>query len=180
MKKITAILLFSMMAAPAFAANNEGFYVGGTLGNGRLGFTSNVALSKATDFVYGGLFGYRYNQNLAVEAQFTGVGKSTTVTGATLKGDAFSLVAVGILPVSSSVELFGKLGASSTKITAAGFTTQGETRTGVTLGIGGQYSVSPNIAIRAGWDGYPEAVSNAGVKTFGYASVFSVGAIFKF
>ena len=168
------------MAAPAFAANNEGFYVGGTLGNGRLGMTSTVAFSKTSDVVYGGLFGYRYNENLAVEAQFTGVGKSTTVTGATIKGDAFSLVAVGILPVTSSVELFGKLGAASSKTTVAGFATQGATCTGVTVGIGGQYSVSPSVAIRAGWDSYPEAVFNAGVKNFGYAHVISVGAVFKF
>jgi OOP family OmpA-OmpF porin len=180
MKKITAILLFSMMAAPAFAANNEGFYVGGTLGNGKLGMTSNAALSKTSDVVYGGLFGYRYSQSLAVEAQFTGIGKSTAVNGASVKGDAFSLAAVGIAPINRDLELFGKLGVASTKTTSVGFTSQGESRTGLTIGIGAQYNVSPNIAVRLGWDSYPAAISNAGTKSNGNANVVAVGAVFKF
>lgn len=179
MKKIVAIALFSAVASSAFAAG-EGFYVGGTLGNGKLGMTSNTPLSKTSDFVYGGLFGYQYNQNLAVEAQFTGIGKITAVNGSTAKGDAFSLAAVGTLPISRDFELLGKLGFASTKTTTSGFTSQGASRTGLTYGIGAQYGVSQNVALRFGWDSYPAAVSNAGAKSNGNANVISVGAVFKF
>jgi opacity protein-like surface antigen len=178
-KKIVALALLSAVAAPAFAAN-EGFYVGGTLGSGKLGVTSNVALSKTSDFVYGGLFGYQYSPSLAVEMQFTGIGKTTAVNGSTAKGDALSLVAVGALPITRNFELLGKLGAASTKTTTAGFTSQGTSRTGLTYGIGAQYDVSQGIAVRFGWDSYPAALLNAGTKTNGNANVISVGAVYKF
>lgn len=142
--------------------------------------TSNVALSKNSDFVYGGFLGYQYNQNLAVEAQFTGIGKTTAINGSSIKGDAFSLAAVGVLPISRDFELFGKLGVASTKTTSSGFASQGASRTGLSYGIGGQYGISQNFALRFGWDSYPAAVLNAGTKTNGNANVISVGAVFKF
>jgi len=77
MKKIAAVVLLSaVVAAPAFAAD-EGFYAGVTLGNGKPGVSpSAAALSKKSEFIYGGLAGYQYNKNLAIEAQFTGLGKA--------------------------------------------------------------------------------------------------------
>lgn len=178
-KKIVAVVLLSVVAAPAFAAS-EGFYVGGTLGSGKLGLTTNTALSKTSDFVYGGLFGYQYSPSLAVEVQFTGMGKTTAVNGSTVKGDALSLVAVGALPITRDFELLGKLGVASTKTTTAGFASQGTSRTGLTYGIGAQYGVSQSVALRFGWDSYPESVLTAGTKINGNASVISVGAVFKF
>jgi OOP family OmpA-OmpF porin len=182
MKKIASILLLSVIATPVFAASNDGFYVGGTLGSGKPGITSAAGLTKNSDFVYGGLLGYQYNRNLAVEAQFTGIGKVTDVAGQTSKGDAFSLSAVGSFPVTRDFDLYGKLGVSSAKTTSsAGFATQGSTRSGLAFGLGGQYGISNNVALRFGWDRYPAATQTAaGVKTNVNANVISVGAVFKF
>jgi OOP family OmpA-OmpF porin len=182
MKKIAAVvLLSSAMAAPAFAAD-QGFYAGLTLGSGKPGVTpSAAALSKNSKSIYGGLVGYQYNKNLAVEGQFTGIGESKDVNGNTVKGDAFSLSAVGLLPLSDSFELYGKLGFASTKTKAsAGATNLGATRSALTYGIGGQYNVSQSFGVRFGWDQYGAATTAAGVKTNKNADVYTVGAVFKF
>lgn len=181
MKKIAAVILLSTIASSAFAAN-EGFYIGATLGSGKPGITSAAGLSKNSAVVYGGLVGYQYNRNLAVEAAFTGVGQVTDTAGQTSKGDAFSLVAVGDLPVTRNFDLLGKIGFASTKTTSsAGFATQGATRTGITYGIGGQYNLSKSLGIRFGWDRTPVAtITAAGAKVNANASVISAGVVFNF
>ena len=182
MKKIAAVVLLSaVVAAPAFAAD-EGFYAGLSLGNGKPGATPGaLGLSKKAEFIYGGLAGYQYNKNLAVEAQFTGLGKATDVAGNSIKADALSLSAVGILPLDDSFELLGKLGVASTKTKSSGLATNlGTTRTGVTYGIGAQYNVNHNLGLRLVWDRYSVATSNAGVKTNTNANVVAVAAVYKF
>ncbi len=182
MKKIAAVVLLSAaVAAPAFAAD-QGFYAGVTLGSGKPNVTPGAAaLNKTSEFIYGGLAGYQYNKNLATEVQFTGLGKVTDVAGNSTKGDAFSLSVVGMLPVSDSFELLGKLGVASSKTTSSGAAAnQGATRTGLTYGIGAQYNVNQNFALRAGYDRYSVATSNAGVKVNGNANVMTVGAVYKF
>lgn len=181
MKKIAAVLLSAVISAPAFAADG-GFYAGITLGNGKPNVAPTAqALSKSSNFIYGGLAGYQYNKNLAVEAQFTGAGKATDIAGNTVKADALSLTAVGLLPLSDSFELLGKLGVASAKTTSsAGATNLGASRTGLTYGLGAQYNVTQNLGIRLVWDRYAVATVNAGVKTNANANVMTVGAVYKF
>lgn len=182
MKKIAAaVLLSAVVAAPAFAAD-EGFYAGLALGNGKPGATPSAAgLSKKSEFIYGGLAGYQYNKNLAVEAQFTGVGKAVDVAGNSVKADALSLTAVGLLPVTDSFELLGKLGVASTKTTSSvGAANQGASRTGVTYGLGAQYNVSQNLGLRLVWDRYAVATTAAGLKTNSNANVVALAAVYKF
>lgn len=182
MKKIAAVALLSVLAAPAFAAD-EGFYAGVTLGNGKPNVAPTVqALSKNSDFIYGGLAGYQYNKNLAVEVQFTGAGKATDVAGNTVKADALSLSAVGLLPLSDNFELLGKLGVASAKTkSSAAATNLGVSRTGLTYGLGAQYNVTQNLGLRLVWDRYAIATANAaGVKSNANANVVTLGAVYKF
>lgn len=184
MKKIVAaVLLSAVVAAPAFAADS-GFYAGVTLGNGKPNVTpvTGAALSKNSDFIYGGLAGYQYNKNLAVEVQFTGLGKATDVAGNTTKADALSLTAVGLLPLSDSFEVLGKLGVASAKTASSALATNlGASRTGLTYGIGAQYNVTQNLGLRLVWDRYAVATANnIGVKTNANANVMTVGAVYKF
>lgn len=183
MKKIAAVVLFfAVVAVPAFAAD-EGFYAGVTLGSGKPGVApSAAALSKKSNFIYGGLAGYQFNKNLATEVQFTGFGKATDVLGNTVKGDALSMSVVGMWPLTDSLELLGKLGVASAKTTSSvAATNLGATRTAATYGLGAQYNVSQNLGLRLSWDRYGVATANAaGVKTNGNANVMTVGAVYKF
>lgn len=181
MKKIAAVVLLSAIAGSAYAGNG-GVYAGVTLGSGQPSYTSNVATSKKSDTIFGGQVGYKFTRNLAVEAGFTGVGKVTFVDGTSIKGDAFYVAAVGTLPVSSSFDLYGKLGVASTKTTVANVAgvVAGATQTGLTYGLGGQYNVSNNVAVRFGWDRYQAAVLNTGLKVTANTNVYTVGAVFSF
>lgn len=183
MKRIAAVVLLSSVAASAFAAD-EGVYAGVTLGNGKPNISpvAGATLSKSSDFIYGGLVGYQYNKNLATEVQFTGVGKAVDVAGNSIKGDALSVSAVGILPVSEGFEVYGKLGvASATTKASAGATNLGASRTGVTFGVGAQYNVNANLGLRLGYDNYSIATANAaGVKSNANAKVITIGAVYKF
>ncbi len=184
MKKIAAVvvLLSAVVATPTCAAN-EGFYAGVTLGNGKPNVTpvTGVALSKKAESIYGGLLGYQYNNNLAVETQFTGAGKATDVAGNSVKADALSLTAVGLLPVTDSFALLGKLGVASAKTTSSSLATNlGTSRTGLTYGLGAQYNVTSNLGLRLAWDRYAVATTAAGLKTNSNANVVTVGAVYKF
>jgi OOP family OmpA-OmpF porin len=188
MKKITAVLLLSAIATPAFSADassaaDQGFYAGVTVGSSSTNNTIGAqTLTKTNGGVYGGLLGYQLNKNFAVEAQYTGASKFeyAPVTG---KSDAFSLTAVGIIPLSNEFSMYGKLGFASTRSSLTNNTalSTGANRSAATYGIGAQYNVTPAIGVRLGWDAYGSAlIDNAGLTQKFNSSTVTVGAIFKF
>lgn len=183
MKKIVAAALLSVaVAAPVYAAAGSS-YVGISLGNGAPNVTpvTGVALSKKSSFIFGGLVGYQYNRNMAVEAQYTGVGKVSDANGNSVKADALSLTLVGLLPVYDKVDLLGKIGIASVKSTASGVgTVAGASRVGLTYGIGAQYTVTRELAVRLMWDRYAVSVNNAAGKTNSNANVVTAAAIYNF
>jgi OmpA-OmpF porin, OOP family len=180
MKKIaTALLLSSVIAAPAFAAD-EGFYAGLSLGRSSLSTPSGTVLTKKRDTVYGFLAGYQFNQNWGVEAQYGGAGKFATTTFSG-KADTFSVAAIGTLPMSDSVSLYGKLGYANTKSKVSGTTYTGATRGAATYGLGVQYNATPAVGIRFGWDRYGATINDAaGAKHNFNSDVVGVAAVVKF
>lgn len=187
MKKLMIALPFTTLLAStgAFAGGNsdQGFYAGLDVGRGKPNVAAPLGstLSKKSSNVFGGLLGYKFNKNLAVEGQFTGVGKETTTTGGTVKGDAFGVAAVGSLPMNDKFGVYGKLGYARTKTkTAAGFGATGASRSAPTYGVGVQYNVNPMLGVRLGVDRFGLATANAGVKTKSNADVTSFGVVFNF
>ncbi len=182
MKKILAVVVLSVLAAPVLAAES-GFYAGVDLGRSSTGnIAGAAAMTKSTDTVFGLLAGYQFTRNWGAEAFYSGAGKWTTTTGSG-KADAFGLAAVGTLPLSDSFALYGKLGYASTKTTASSVPAAlaSATRGTATYGLGGVYNATPNIGVRLGWDRYGAATSNlAGVKSNYNANVYSLGAVFQF
>lgn len=174
MKKIaTAALISAAFAAPAFA-EDQGVYVGLNVGQGNVS-TAGAGWSKSSETIFGGLVGYQINRNFAVEGQFTGTGKATNVAG-TLKADALSLSAVGILPLNDAFSLYGKLGVASVSSTSSAAFGGNATRTSATYGVGAQYNVTPTIGLRAGYDVYKAKTTTQNFDT----NTVTVGAVFKF
>lgn len=183
MKKTALLYALALGIAGTACAADSGFYVGGSLGDGKLGVNSTVGLSKNSDVVYGGILGYQFNPNFATEVQYSGAGKATDVNGNTLKADALSVSALGILPLSNGFGIYGKLGLASTKTSTTGTfsgTGTGASRTAVTYGLGGQYDINPAITIRLGWDRYGADSSTQGVSNNFNADVYSIGAVYHF
>ncbi len=194
MKKILAVVLLSAATAPAFAGSLDmtGFYAGATLGVGNANFSAPAAPAAAVTVenpkskpVYGVFGGYRYNKNLAVELAYTGASYIyTTPTGGarTLnKQIVLAMTAVGTMPVSDSVSVFGKLGvasASSENNAVAG--EQKTSRFAPTFGAGVEYKFTPVITGRLGVDVYGVAATISQVKQNSNATVVNAGVSYSF
>lgn len=170
MKKMIAVAMLSAaVALPAYADNNG--YAGVKVGSTSVGFNG---LSKSSDTALGVLLGYQYNRNFAVEGEYTDLGRFTTVGGVAGKSDAWSLSALGILPLDSDFSAYGKLGVSRSSTSTSAVT--GINRTAATFGLGGQYDATPMIGIRAGWERY-------GVGVVGQSAsddLYMLAVVFKF
>lgn len=182
MKKIVACLLLLSSSLPVLA--DEGGYLGVSMGSGKPGVTpAALTMSTTSSFIYGGVAGYQYNKNLAVQVQYGGLGKATDVAGNTSKIDALSMTAVGLLPLNNHFDLTAKIGIANAKTVTSGATATnlGTTRAGLTYGIGAQYNINKSMALRLELDRYAVATSNAaGVKTKGNATVINLDALYKF
>ena len=129
---LIAAALIGSMSSTAVQAADEGFYgyvsagsstsdrkaeVDNALTNAGAVFTSSA---NSTDTAYKVQLGYQFNSNFAVEGGYVDMGRftyhalSTVPAGATRDGivkvTGVNLDAVGRLPVSDAVAVFGKLG----------------------------------------------------------------------
>jgi OOP family OmpA-OmpF porin len=192
-KKTLAVVLLSA-TAPAFAGSLDmtGFYAGATLGAGNANFTAPAAPAAAVTVenpkskpVYGVFGGYRYNKNLAVELAYTGASYIYTTPAAGVrtlnKQIVFALTAVGSMPVSDDVSVFGKLGvasASSENNAVAG--EQKTSRFAPTFGAGVEYKFTPVVTGRLGVDVYGVAATISQVKQNSNATVVNAGVSYSF
>jgi len=110
--------------------------------------------------------GYKVNPNFAVEAGYIDFGKAkftSTYTGGTadgtVKAGGIDVAALGILPVTDSLSVFGKAGIVAAQVksslSATGLTSPGDTKSNVVaplLGLGVSYKISDNTDLRAEYD----------------------------
>lgn len=180
-KSMLSVLIASALAfsSSAFAAD-KGFYLGGGLGQSRTTSSATNVATTGTSFKL--LGGYSFNQNFAVEAEYVDLGSFAAVTGTDIKGNAFGVSAVGTIPLGEVFSLYGKVGATSVSTTATAqpgwmlLVPATQTKSGISLGLGGEFNVSPNAAIRLSFDSYQfDALASAltgRVATYGVAGVF--------
>jgi OOP family OmpA-OmpF porin len=161
-----AVLLSSLIAIPAFAANA---YVGINAGQNKMDFSG--AKESTAYSIFGG---YSFNEYIAGELAYTDFGSAdTNVSGTSLKGNATSVAAVGSLPLGKDFSLFAKLGYASTKAEATGGSS--ESKDDVTYGIGAQFNATRDIGIRLGYDSFKVGKTETKDSNF-----VSLGVLFKF
>lgn len=113
--KIALFGLATLLAAPAFAADN-GFYLGAAVGQGyvKASDVQNFSVDDfdANDTGYKIIAGYRILKILGVEANYFDLGSaSDTVAGANVKADTTGLDAFALLYLPIPViDLFAKVG----------------------------------------------------------------------
>jgi OOP family OmpA-OmpF porin len=166
------------------AAADDGFYAGAGIGQSFTTITfAGAGSSTYTDTAYKLLGGYAVNKNFAVEAEYINLGtfKGSVVNAA---ATGYGMSAVGTLPVAESFSLYGKVGFSSVTTTLSvspGFVLlvpASQSKSGVSFGLGGQFNVSQNAAIRLSLDSYQYAAG--GNALVGRAGVYGVSGVFKF
>lgn len=184
MRKQAIVLLISSFTWMApMLASAEGLYAGINLGIGMPNLKTPNGVDKDSQTVAGIVAGYQFNRYLAVEGQYTGIGKVTDNLSGSAKADALSLTAVGRLPLNDAFDVYGKLGVAATKSKVSSDLNayNDATHTGATYGLGAEYHFDQAISMRVSWDHYQAEVDKTagGSKSFD-ANVTSVGVIYAF
>lgn len=183
MKKIiAAALLSAAVATPALAQKDSHWYM--ALDAGTLRMQNSNYANPGSLTVSGG---YRFSRNFALEGGLTAIGDSTIVynNGSTTaeQGDA-RFLAVGILPLSQSFELFGKagIGFHVAKVTGTGAyanTYSKETTTNAILGFGGQFNINSRFGLRLQYENLGKAKSSS-TDPGADISRISIGGVLNF
>jgi len=188
MNKQLFLITFSAVVGVASAqAADTGFYVGGSFGQSKvndfngadidaelslLGLTSSTSTDD-TDTGWKAFAGYRFMKYLAVEGAYTNFGEATAnsivtapsagVVNTTLESDAWTLSALGILPLGDRFSLFGRVGVnfwnidvSATGTGSGGTATASDSDDGTdwVYGVGATYSLTKNLGVRGEWERY--------------------------
>jgi len=159
------------------------------------GISSNT---DDTDTAYRIRAGYQFNDYLAIEGGYANLGsykynvdfKSPIAGNAfeKIKVDGFDISAVGTLPVGQGFALLGKVGAffSKTKVNATASTALASasddakaTETNLLAGLGVQYSINKNLAIRAEWERFFNVGDNDTTGE-GDVDLYSLGLNYRF
>ena len=140
--------LVSMLGAAAMTASAGalaqtapmGFYIGAEVGN--------TDVSGADDDVgFKILGGYRFHRNIAAE-----VGYGMLYDKSDVEVTALEFVALGMFPINNQFSIIGKLGFANVEVDSpAGGS---EDKTELTWGLGVQFELAPNIAVRGIWQRY--------------------------
>ncbi len=205
-------LMRALLCIASFAAINAHaqFYVGASVGQSKaglnggdiasqlldLGFSSpSVSLSDKTTS-YGLKLGYQITPNVAVEGNYTDLGKysyqaNVQPTGglnSELKVKGYGLDLVGTLPIFDKFSLLGRAGVQRMKTDGA-FSASGsidlattgasQTATAGKLGFGVQYDLSKNLGLRLEVERFRKLGGNALGSAFD-ADNYSIGVLFKF
>jgi OmpA-OmpF porin, OOP family len=206
------IVLVAPISGFAQAMQDRGWYVGGSLGQSKVHIdTGSLASDLAsvgintTGFstdekdtgwkIFGG---YKFNRNFAVEAAYMDLGDFNARTTATLPPlvptptpltltfkvkELFNIAAVGILPITNQVSVFGKLGGyrAKTELRASAVSTasNSDTNTDFFFGLGVGYDFTRNLGIRAEWEKFKKVGDKD--ETFqGDVDFYSLGFIYRF
>jgi OOP family OmpA-OmpF porin len=197
--KAKSIIPALVLALPALAATsalaveaaaNPSFYVGGNLGKSDFKINCEAGLSCSNPSVnFKLLAGYQFSPNFAVEgayANFGTVKASDDSFREKARLHSFTLAGLGIIPLSSEAQLFGKLGVHFSRgkldveypyegISAS----DSGHKTGLLLGAGVQYDFTRNLAGRFEYERL-----NFGSDTLladkHNLNVFSLGLLYKF
>jgi OOP family OmpA-OmpF porin len=144
-KKIAAALALVAVSSAAFAVEPPSAYAG-----------IDVSSTKIDGFDreggYGGFFGYKFNENIAVEAGYHRIADTEFRAGA-VRGDMtidqIDVSVLGSLPLSNGFDVYARLGYNrlEAKADVAGFTGK-EHDSGGLYGLGLGYAFSPIVHAR--------------------------------
>lgn len=188
MNKQLFLIAFSAVFGVASAqAADTGFYVGGSFGQSKvndfngadidaelslLGLTSSTSTDD-TDTGWKAFAGYRFMDYLAVEGAYTNFGEATAnsivtaplagVVNTKLETDAWTLSALGILPLGDRFSLFGRVGVNFWNIDVSATGTGGgvtatasdsDDGTDMVYGVGAAYNFTNKLGVRGEWERY--------------------------
>ena len=177
---ITLALLSSFAVTPALAGNTGKMYIGGDLGLSTFSNSSPFPNPGVIRFVLGSHLG----SNMAAELGYSvfrdstyayGLGGSSTLADRR----AFQVAAIGSLPLNPRFDLTAKIGftRNSGKLTSSVGIADDQTNSGVMIGAGAQFHLSPQTTLRLQYDDYGDFYKYS--PAIG-ATAVSLGVLFGF
>jgi len=143
----TAVLL---LVGAVGAAHAGAPYVGGALGGTDYGSNAS-GISGSGSGVGGKLFvGYQFTPYVAIEGGAVDLGHLNRDPGR-IQGDGVYADVVGRLPLNDKWALLGSIGAARIKLDTPNGSDRGN---GLKLGLGAQYDLTRNVALRGEWERY--------------------------
>jgi OmpA-OmpF porin, OOP family len=140
----------SSTGSPMYSAGNS--YVGGSIGRSdfSLGNGTGAFASEKRDTSYSLAVGSYMSGNFGAELGYTDFGKLQR-GGGTTRAEGINLSAVGRMPLSTSFNLLGKIGATygHTRVSSAvgsGIVSGSESGLGLSLGLGAEYVFTPQLS----------------------------------
>jgi len=177
------IILVAALVGLSCAAQAADIYLGLGLGGGGVR-TTNPVNGVADNFGASAsqfLAGVKLNENVAIEGEYVVMGQFQNSPRLDLSGAGIS--AVAIMPFSNDkYSLFWKVGLMNmaSKLTAGPGGTltasSSESKTGVSLGFGGQIAFTPNIALRVMINSYEYSY----LSDTGRAAMINAAGVFTF
>lgn len=130
----------------------------------RQGKSGISSTSNSNSTGYKAMLGYQMNPNFAMEGGYMDMGSlgyNATFTGGNIGIDSritgFNFSTVGLAPINYQLSAFGKLGYTLGTVTAKGSSggttvSLSQDKSSIGMGIGGLYSLTPNVGLRAEWE----------------------------
>lgn len=169
MKKtfFAAFITTALISTPTLASD---LYAGIKVGTAKHWIDSTKYQENAN--ASGIFLGYILNPNVALEVEAVNLG-SIVYSLATV--NAVGVSVIGTHHANENVSLFAKIGVAHTKEEVIGVIAH---HTGVSLGAGGQYEITPTVGVRLAWEYYRYGGENN--LSLASASLYSIGALFRF
>jgi OmpA-OmpF porin, OOP family len=156
------VIIALALAAPAgVAAQENGPYLGGALGQTRFTEWCDPGTTTCDDKDSGWkLFGgYRFNRHFALEGTYVNWGEVTASVGpvnVAAEQRSYGLAVLGSLPLGPQFAVFGKLGILSTEQETRRINPNPSTfqrdETELHYGVGASYALTSNWAVRGEWE----------------------------
>lgn len=141
-KKIAATAVLALLSTAVFAGTPTGFYAGVNAG------TTHVNDFDGNKSAFGGLVGYGFNSNVAMEIGYRQHG-TWDYYGADVKIKQTDISVLASLPLAANFDIYGRLGYANAKVNVKGHGFEGdEDANNALAGIGLSYTFSPNLSGR--------------------------------
>ena len=185
---------------------HSGWYVGTGAGRARYELAPAIVLeSDSSGSSHRFFAGYRFNRNVSVEGAYVDLGEARRVLGwpsdifgiciieaispcngnvrESTSATAYTLAAIGTIPITDRLSVFGKLGIANVEATRTASqyasTSTRDTRARPFYGLGIRYELISNLALRAEWERITEAYS-IGLASQANVQAYSFGVEFQF
>ncbi|OWQ88389.1 hypothetical protein CDN99_16135 [Roseateles aquatilis] len=140
-----AALALTLGSGLARADAQTPYYIGGDVAKSTQRVDGNS--QKRTTDSYSIFGGYKFNENFAVEAAYTDLGKAN-FNGVSAKNKVYSLDGIARAPLSDKFGVYGKVGLAYAERNFDGGLSDTH-KTGLKMGVGVDYALTKNVTLRA-------------------------------